>query len=75
MLKVKLRKWGNSYGLRIPKQIMQMLSIKPDQEFKVEVKDDVIKLIKLESTQKPEFKETQKWFLGMTIAVKLMFPL
>lgn len=52
MLKIKLRKWGNSYGLRIPKQIMQMLSIKPDQEFKVEVKDDVIKLIKLEASQR-----------------------
>lgn len=54
MLKIKLRKWGNSYGLRIPKQIMQMLSIKPDQEFKVETKDDVIKLIKLDSSQKSE---------------------
>ena len=52
MLKIKLRKWGNSYGLRIPKQIMQMLSIKPDQEFKVEVKDDVIKQIKLEASQR-----------------------
>lgn len=68
MLKIKLRKWGNSYGLRIPKQIMQMLSIKPDQEFKVEVKDDVIKLIKLDSAQEPKqklakpeiIKETQK---------------
>lgn len=54
MLKIKLRKWGNSYGLRIPKQIMQMLSIKPDQEFKVEVKGDVIKLIKLDSVQEPK---------------------
>ena len=60
MLKIKLRKWGNSYGLRIPKQIMQMLSIKPDQEFKVEIKDDVIKLIKLEASQKSKFKENQK---------------
>lgn len=56
MLKIKLRKWGNSYGLRIPKQIMQMLSIKPDQEFKVETKDDVIKLIKLGSSQEPKQK-------------------
>lgn len=72
MLKIKLRKWGNSYGLRIPKQIMQMLSIKPDQEFKVEVKDDVIKLIKLDSSQKSEqesakpkiIKEAQNEFQG-----------
>lgn len=62
MLKIKLRKWGNSYGFRLPKQIMQMLSIKPDQEFKVETKDDVIKLIKLESAQKPKFKEAQNEF-------------
>ena len=54
MLKIKLRKWGNSYGLHIPKQIMQMLDINPDQEFKVETKDDVIKLIKLDLSQKPK---------------------
>lgn len=54
MLKIKLRKWGNSYGLHIPKQIMQMLAIKPDQEFKVETKDDVIELIKLDASQKPK---------------------
>ena len=52
MLKIKLRKWGNSYGLHIPKQIMQMLDIKSDQEFKVETKDDVIELIKLDASQK-----------------------
>lgn len=51
MLKIKLRKWGNSYGFRLPKQIMQMLDINTDQEFKVETKDDVIKLTKLESSQ------------------------
>lgn len=59
MLKIKLRKWGNSYGFRLPKQIMQMLSIKPDQEFKVKTKGNVIELTKLESAQKTEFKENQ----------------
>lgn len=54
MLKVKLRKWGNSYGFRIPKQIMQMLAIKPDQEFKVKTKGNVIELIKLDSSQTTE---------------------
>ena len=56
MLKIKLRKWGNSYGLHIPKQIMQMLDINPDQEFKVETKDDVIELIKLDASQKSKQK-------------------
>ena len=54
MLKIKLRKWGNSYGFRLPKQIMQMLSIKPDQEFGVKTKGNVIELTKIESSQKPK---------------------
>lgn len=51
MLKIKLRKWGNSYGFRLPKQLMRLLNISPTQEFKVETNDERIILIKLNSKE------------------------
>lgn len=51
MLKIKLRKWGNSYGFRLPKQLMQLLGIKPAQEFKVETNGEQIVLTKLNSNE------------------------
>lgn len=64
MLKIKLHKWGNSYGFRLPKQIMQMLGIKPEQEFSVHTKDSHIVLTKIDKNEHKENKNetTSKCF-------------
>ncbi|MEN8149865.1 MAG: AbrB/MazE/SpoVT family DNA-binding domain-containing protein [Planctomycetota bacterium] len=41
---VKVRKWGNSLGIRIPKAIAEMLSISDGSELELEVRDGVLLL-------------------------------
>ncbi len=38
----KIQKWGNSQAVRIPKKILQELSIKPEEEIELIVKDETI---------------------------------
>lgn len=38
MLVVKLQKWGNSYGIRIPKSILEVLDWDVHQEISLEAK-------------------------------------
>lgn len=35
MATTRLQKWGNSYGLRIPKSIMEALAIHPDTQLNI----------------------------------------
>ena len=39
----RIQKWGNSYGLRIPKNIMDAMALKPDS--RLEIREEQGKLI------------------------------
>ena len=43
---VKLQKWGNSQGIRIPKEVLKSVNIKENDKIVVMVKDDKIILVK-----------------------------
>lgn len=43
---VKLTKWGNSFGIRLPKIIIEYLSIKENETMTIEVKNNQIILKK-----------------------------
>ena len=38
-IKTKLKKWGNSIGIVIPKDIIKKRNLKPDQEVTVTIQD------------------------------------
>lgn len=52
VLETKISKWGNSQGIRIPKGVMEMLSIHEDQEIVMEVNDTSIILKPVKSKAK-----------------------
>jgi antitoxin MazE len=35
MLTTQMQKWGNSYGVRIPKAVIEQLELSPDTRFEV----------------------------------------
>lgn len=41
---VKLKKWGNSYGIRIPKAIIDELELTPNDCFEIRTKEGEIHL-------------------------------
>lgn len=43
---VTLKAWGNSYGIRIPKKILEMMKLKPDDVMTIEAEGDSIRLHK-----------------------------
>lgn len=46
MTKVKLQKWGNSQGIRIPKDVLKKLDLEnaEDLEFELTIQDNTISL-------------------------------
>ena len=46
-----LQKWGNSHGIRVPKQILNDLDIKVNDKLNIEVENDKM-IIKKEKTHK-----------------------
>lgn len=38
MVTTKIKKWGNSYGIRIPKRILEQLNLTPDSD--IELRED-----------------------------------
>jgi len=42
MLKVKVQKWGNSLGIRIPKSIVGMIGIRAGSEVEIGIKENVV---------------------------------
>jgi antitoxin MazE len=44
MLKVKVQKWGNSLGVRIPQSIAKTAGIESDSEVEMEIKENAILL-------------------------------
>lgn len=45
MLTTQMQKWGNSYGVRIPKAIIEQLELPPDVHFEVRGEGGAILLI------------------------------
>lgn len=42
MATTRIQKWGNSYGLRIPKRILDDLAIQPDTQLEIRQEGDRI---------------------------------
>ncbi|MBO8155850.1 MAG: AbrB/MazE/SpoVT family DNA-binding domain-containing protein [Bacillaceae bacterium] len=51
----RLQKWGNSYGIRIPKKIAEQLNLEPGSELELTVKENCIQLEP--SKKKPTLEE------------------
>lgn len=52
-MEIKLKKWGNSQGIILPKKVLREAGIDPSlpQEFEVQVKDDQLILTPVKSNQ------------------------
>ena len=46
MEQVVIRSWGNSQGIRIPKEILEKMQLKVSDVLNIEIKDDAIVLRK-----------------------------
>ena len=46
MEQVAIRSWGNSQGIRIPKNILEKMNLKTSDVLELEIKDDTIVLRK-----------------------------
>ena len=58
-LEVKARKWGNSIGISLPKDVIEKANIKPNKEVRLFIQDRKIDLSKVFGTLKIS-KPTQK---------------
>ena len=45
-MEVKLQKWGNSEGIRIPSNIIKSLGLKANDKLELEIEDDKIVIFK-----------------------------
>ncbi|TDM07499.1 AbrB/MazE/SpoVT family DNA-binding domain-containing protein [Macrococcus lamae] len=50
-MKVNLKKWGNSHGIRIPEVVINEMNLNENQRFNLTVEEDAIAL-KVEENQK-----------------------
>ncbi|SMC09512.1 AbrB/MazE/SpoVT family DNA-binding domain-containing protein [Nitratiruptor tergarcus] len=48
---VKINKWGNSYGIRLSKQILKSLNLQENSEIDIEIRDGKIILTPKKSLQ------------------------
>lgn len=53
----KITKWGNSYGLRIPKKIIEELHFEEGEEFEFSVTDQTLKFKPKEKKAKYSLKQ------------------
>ncbi len=58
-LETKARKWGNSIGVSLPKDVIEKANIKPDKEVRLFIQDKKIDLSKFFGTLKIK-KPTQE---------------
>ena len=58
-LETKARKWGNSIGVSLPKDVIKKANIKPDKEVRLFIQDKKIDLSKVFGTLKIK-KPTQE---------------
>lgn len=50
MLTTQMQKWGNSYGIRIPKALIDQLELPPDTQFEIREEGGAILLIPVSAT-------------------------
>lgn len=62
MQSIKIKKWGNSQGIRIPKNITNQLKIKEDDEFNLIIEED--KIILEKQNEIKSFKDLFKNYTG-----------
>lgn len=62
-METKLQKWGNSYGIRIPKVFLKSLNIKENDKIKIEQQNDCIVVTK-SNDKKISLKERFKNYKG-----------
>lgn len=65
MNKVVVRRWGNSHGIRIPKDYMEMLHINENEPVEMSVEDNVITIRKCRKFN--SLKERLENFYGKPI--------
>ena len=54
---LKIRKWGNSQGIRLPKKILEILDLKVNDTILIEEGDDCFKLKKIKKEKRKTIKE------------------
>ena len=54
---LKIQKWGNSQGIRLPKKILEILDLKVNDTILIEEGDDCLKLKKIKKEKRKTIKE------------------
>ena len=62
-MEIKLQKWGNSYGIRIPMPLLKTLNIKENDRIKIEQEDEKIVISKV-NKKKISLKERIENYKG-----------
>ena len=57
MLLIKISKWGNGQGIRIPKSVLELLKWKKDDELEMIVEGENLKVKKFEKEKRKTIKE------------------
>lgn len=57
MLKTNVRRWGNSQGIRLPKELMSQMNLKENDAIGICVKDGKMMIEKLNNQKYPSLKE------------------
>ena len=57
---LKIQKWGNSQGIRIPKKMLETLDLKVNDSISIEEEEDCLKIKKIET----ELSNIEKLFLN-----------
>lgn len=65
-MEIKLQKWGNSNGIRIPQNILKTLNLKTDDKLIISQEDDKI-IISIPKKDKISLKERFKNYEGKNI--------
>lgn len=57
MLLIKISKWGNGQGIRIPKNVLELLKWKKDDELEMIIEKGNLKIQKVEKEKRKTIKE------------------
>ena len=76
MLQVKsiISMWGNSQALRIPKEMSRQLGIKTNDEVILEVKEDILTVLKIETPREGTIEYLFKDYSGKSFKTELTNP-
>ena len=65
-MEIKLQKWGNSFGIRIPKNILDSLNVKDNDYLSIEQIDDKI-VISKSKNKKVSLKKLFENYKGVNL--------